>query len=177
MPVILIPIAAMALVIGLSNFAVQFPINDWVTWGAFTYPVAFLVTDLTNRVAGAQKARMVVYTGFAVGVALSLWLADWRIAAASGTAFLAAQLLDVAVFDRLRQGWWWKAPLVSTLLASVVDTVIFFSLAFAGSGLPWMTWAVGDFAAKLAMALLLLGPFGLLSRHLPTLSVERALRA
>jgi hypothetical protein len=174
---LLIAIAAMAGVIGLSNFAVQFPINDWVTWGAFTYPVAFLVTDLTNRSAGAAKARIVVYTGFALGVALSLWLADWRIAAASGSAFLVAQLLDVAVFDRLRRQTWWKAPLASSLLGSVVDTALFFSLAFAGTGLPWVTWALGDFAAKLAMAILLLGPFGVLRRLLPSLTVERAIRA
>lgn len=174
---LLIAIAAMAGVIGLSNFAVQFAINDWLTWGAFTYPVAFLVTDLTNRAAGPVMARRVVYAGFALGVVLSLWLADWRIAAASGSAFLIAQLLDVAVFDRLRRQTWWKAPLASSLLGSAVDTALFFSLAFAGTGLPWVTWALGDFAAKLAMAILLLGPFGVLRRMLPSMSVERAIRA
>jgi len=177
MAVIIIPIIAMAAIIGLSNFAVQYQINDWLTWGAFTYPVAFLVTDLTNRVAGPVKARLVVCAGFAVGVVLSLLLADMRIAIASGTAFLIAQLLDVAVFDLLRSGQWWKAPLVSTLLASAVDTALFFSLAFAATGLPWMTWALGVFAAQLLLALLLLGPFGLMRRWLPSLTFERGLRA
>ncbi len=131
MPVIIIPIIAMAAIIGLSNFAVQYQINDWLTWGAFTYPVAFLVTDLTNRVAGPVKAGRGVCAGFAGGVVLALVLADMRIAVASGTAFLIAQLLDVALFDLLRSGQWWKAPLVSTLLASAVDTALFFSLPFA----------------------------------------------
>jgi uncharacterized PurR-regulated membrane protein YhhQ (DUF165 family) len=174
---LLIAIAAMAGIIGLSNVAVQYPINDWLTWGALTYPLAFLVTDLTNRVAGAGKARIVVYAGFATGVALSLWLADPRIAIASGSAFLIAQLLDVAVFDRLRRMDWWKAPLASTLVGSVIDTALFFSIAFYGTGLPWVTWAFGDFAAKLAMALLLIGPFGLMRRWLPDMTVEKAIRA
>lgn len=151
-------IAMTAIVTG-SNVAVQFPINDWLTWGAFTYPVSFLVTDLINRSLGPAQARRVVYVGFAVAVVLSAWLATWRIAAASGLAFLCAQLLDIVIFDRLRRGVWWRAPLVSSTLASALDTLLFFSLAFAGTGLPWITWALGDYVVKLFMATALLGPF------------------
>ncbi|NJO36862.1 MAG: hypothetical protein HC871_03585 [Rhizobiales bacterium] len=124
----------MVIVVTVSNIAVQYPINDWWTWGAFTYPVAFLVTDLTNRALGPGAARRVVYAGFALAVVLSIWLATPRIALASGTAFLAAQLLDIAIFDRLRRASWWRAPLVSSTLSSVLDTALFFSLAFAGTG-------------------------------------------
>ena len=155
----LVAVAAMGLVVLLSNVAVGYPINDWLTWGAFTYPLTFLVNDLTNRLYGAKRARAVVYVGFVVGVALSLQFAEPRIAVASGLAFLAAQLLDVGVFDRLRRATWWKAPLVSTLLGSALDTALFFSLAFAGTPVPWVTLAIGDYAAKLAMAALCLAPF------------------
>jgi len=155
-------IAAMVAIVALSNYAVQFPINDWLTWGALTYPIAFLVTDLTNRTLGPGAARKVIYAGFALAVVLSIWLATPRIAVASGSAFLVAQLLDVAVFNRLRAGAWWRAPLVSSTLGSVVDTALFFTLAFAGSGLPWVTWALGDFGAKMAMAAAMLLPFRLL---------------
>lgn len=150
---------AMALVVLASNIAVAWPIGDWLTWGAFTYPFAFLVTDLTNRLLGPGPARRVACAGFAFGVLLSLWLAEPRIAAASGAAFLAAQLLDIAIFDRLRRGAWWRAPLVSSLAASALDTALFFSLAFAGTEVPWVTLAIGDYCAKLAMAALLLAPF------------------
>ena len=153
-------IVAMAVIVVASNVLVQYPINDWLTWGAFTYPVAFLVTDLTNRALGPAKARQVVYAGFTLAVILSIVLADPRIALASGTAFLVAQLLDVRIFDRLRErGGWWTAPLVSSTTASVVDTALFFSIAFAGTGLPWVTWGVGDFAAKMCVALAMLIPF------------------
>lgn len=155
-------IAAMALVIAASNYLVQFPINDWLTWGAFSYPFAFLVTDLTNRAFGPGRARQVVAAGFLLAVVLSLALAPWRIAVASGGAFLLGQLLDVQLFDRLRRASWWLAPLLSSTLASVVDTFVFFGGAFAGEGLPWVTWALGDLAVKLAMALALLAPFRLL---------------
>jgi queuosine precursor transporter len=154
-----LPVLAMVAVVAGSNVAVQYPINDWLTWGAFTYPIAFLVTDLTNRRLGPGRARTVAYTGFALAVLLSILLAGPRIALASGTAFLSAQLLDIAVFDRLRRLPWWQAPLASSGLASVWDTAVFFGLAFAGTGLPWMTWAIGDLGAKAAMALLLLLPF------------------
>jgi uncharacterized PurR-regulated membrane protein YhhQ (DUF165 family) len=167
-PLLLIapPILAMAVVILSSNELVQHPINDWLTWGAFTYPIAFLVTDTTNRLFGAEKARRVVYFGFALGVLLSVFV-DLRIAAASGSAFLVAQLLDIYVFDRLRRQAWWKAPLVSSLAGSVVDTALFFSLAFAGYGLPWVTWALGDFGAKLFMAATLLPVFRLIVAYYP----------
>ena len=156
---VLLGILAMTVVVTVSNVAVQIPINDWLTWGALTYPVSFLVTDLTNRALGRGAARRVVYVGFALAVALSVFVAGWRIAAASGLAFLLAQLLDIAVFHRLRRGTWWQAPLVSSTLASALDTAVFFALAFAGTGLPWITWALGDYGVKLAMALALLIPF------------------
>lgn len=154
-----IGVAAMSALVATSNVLVQFPINDWLTWAAFTYPICFLVTDLTNRALGPDAARRVVYVGFALGVVLSVSLASWRIGLASGTAFLVAQLLDVKIFDRLRQATWWQAPLVSSTLASALDTALFFSLAFVGTGVPWVTLALGDFAVKLAMALAMLLPF------------------
>lgn len=154
-----IPIAAMALVIALSNVLVQHPINDWLTWGAFSYPLVFLVNDLTNRALGPSAARRVAWTGFAIAVALSLALAPWRIALASGTAFLVSQLMDVAVFNRWRRASWWKAPLIGSLVASAVDTAVFFFLAFAGSDMNWLTLAAGDLAVKSAMAALLLAPY------------------
>ena len=155
-------IAAMAVVVTVSNVLVQYPLNDWLTWGALSYPFAFLVTDLTNRRFGPRGARRVVLAGFACAVALSAWLATPRIAAASGSAFLIAQLADVQVFDRLRNARWWRAPLVSSALGSILDTALFFSLAFAGTGLPWTTWALGDLAVKAGFALVLLIPFRLL---------------
>ena len=154
-----IGVTAMIVVVTGSNVAVQYPINDWLTWGAFTYPVSFLVTDLTNRNMGPAVARRVVYVGFVLGVVTSFYFAGGRIALASGSAFLVAQLLDVQIFDRLRRAVWWRAPFVSSTLASVIDTALFFGLAFAGTGLPWVTWAIGDYGVKLAMALGLLIPF------------------
>lgn len=156
---LVIGVIAMAVVVTVSNIVVEIPINDWLTWGALTYPFAFLVTDLTNRTLGPSKARLVVTVGFVAAVGMSLLLADPRIALASGSAFLLAQLLDVFLFDKLRQGAWWKAPLVSSVIASFVDTLIFFSLAFAGTGLPWETWALGDYGVKLAMVAVLIIPF------------------
>ena len=161
-----VSIAAMGVLIVASNILVEIPINDWLTWGALTYPICFLVTDLTNRARGPETARRVVYVGFAVGVGASLVLADPRIAAASGTAFLIAQLLDVFIFDRLRRASWWQAPLASSMLGSAIDTALFFSLAFAFTGLPWVTWAVGDFGVKAAVALAMLVPFRLLMPRL-----------
>ena len=200
---LLFSIAAMGAVILMSNELVQHPVQGVIlgidlsavlTWGAFTYPVAFLVTDTTNRVFGVGSARRVVAVGFALGVGLtivralviasgvsqgtglSIWealiedpdaLAMLRTAVASGSAFLVAQLIDIKVFDLLREKAWWKAPTASSLLGSVIDTAIFFSLAFAGTGLPWVTWAIGDFWAKLLMIALLLYPFKLLVRFYP----------
>lgn len=195
-------IAAMVAVVAASNFLVQFPVQaqlgpvnlaDLLTWGAFTYPVSFLVTDLSNRHFGPQGARLVVVSGFVVAVILSVWLATPRIAIASGTAFLVAQLLDISIFDRLRARPWWQAPLFSSLVSSAIDTLIFFGLAFAtpfafldtGFGRAdgslafpapllgigpevelWVSLASGDFLVKLALAALCLAPYGALRRWL-----------
>jgi queuosine precursor transporter len=153
------PIAAMAVVIVLSNVLVQHPINDWLTWGAFSYPFVFLVSDLTNRALGPQAARRVAWVGFALAVLVSLALAPWRIALASGAAFLFSQVMDILVFNRWRRQTWWKAPLIGNLVASVVDTAVFFFLAFAGSDMNWLSLAAGDLAVKAAMATLLLAPY------------------
>lgn len=149
----------MILIVVASNWLVQFPINDLLTWGAITYPFSFLVTDLTTRLHGPVRARRVVWVGFMIAVLISVWLATPRIALASGTAFLAGQLLDIQVFQRLRDGSWWRAPLVSSILGSVLDTTLFFSLAFAGTDMPWKTLALGDLGVKLAIAVLALVPF------------------
>ncbi len=158
---LLVPIFAMAAIIVVSNILVSYPINDWVTWGAITFPFAFLVTDLTNRYHGANAARKVVLVGFAVGVVASLILAEPRIAVASGAAFFVAQMLDVSIFDRLRASKWWIAPAASSVFSSIVDTFLFFSLAFAATGLPWIQWATGDLAVKWIVALLALIPYRL----------------
>jgi len=191
-------ILAMAAIVVASNILVQFLLGRWLTWGALTYPFAFLVTDLTNRFHGPAAARKVVIAGFAVGVLCSLIAAGLdrttlRIAVGSGTAFLVAQSLDILVFDRLRRAAWWKAPLVSTLVGSAVDTALFFSIAFAasltlfgpaetaaaawasdpvpllglGPVLPfWVSLGVADWLVKLVLAALALVPFRLaLKRH------------
>lgn len=191
-----IAVAAMAVVVVASNYLVQFPVQghlgalnlaDLLTWGAFTYPAAFLVTDLTNRKFGPNPARLVVAVGFVFAVALSILLSTPRIAAASGSAFLVAQLLDVTVFNRLRRLSWWKAPFASSLIGSVIDTVLFFSIAFSGAfavllgyydafavetapllgvfaaEVPrWISWAVGDFSVKILVAVFLLAPYRIL---------------
>lgn len=189
-------IAAMTAVVAASNYLVQFPfqpfgLSEILTWGAFTYPVAFLVNDLANRRHGPATARLTVYAGFVLAVILSIWLATPRIAIASGTAFLCAQLLDTAVFDRLRRRQWWQAPLISTLLGSVLDTILFFGIAFSarfafvdawtggedGSlafGVPffggeaplWVSLAAGDFCVKVLTGLAMLAPYGALMRWL-----------
>jgi queuosine precursor transporter len=176
----------------VSNILVLYPfdhfgLKDYLTWGAFTYPVAFLVNDLTNRRYGKSAARRVVIVGFLIAVALSIWLATPRIAIASGLAFLTGQLLDIQVFDRLRRQSWWKAPFMATVFGSVLDTAIFFSLAFAarfafldtmlwredgslafqtslfGTEVPlWMALAFGDLCVKLVMGVLALVPYGAL---------------
>jgi uncharacterized PurR-regulated membrane protein YhhQ (DUF165 family) len=158
----------MAAVIVLSNVLVQHPINDWLTWGAFSYPLVFLVSDLTNRALGPAAARRVAGVGFAIAVLVSLLLAPWRIALASGAAFLFSQLMDVAVFNRWRASSWWKAPLLGSLVASTVDTAVFFYLAFAGSDLNWLTLAAGDLAVKALMATVLLAPYRALLPRLQT---------
>lgn len=159
-------IAAMAIVIVAANYAVLWPINDWLTWGHFVFPLAFLVTDMVNRIFGAASARRVVYAGFLCAVVLSAAVATPRIAAASGFAFLIGQLLDVAIFDRLRRGAWWHAPAFSSTVASAVDTALFYTLAFYGTATPWAQWALTDFAVKLLMVIPLLGPFYLLAIRL-----------
>ena len=160
------PILAMLIVITASNYLVQFPINDWLTWGAFTFPVAFLVTDLTNRALGAAAARRVAWVGFAIAVLVSLAVAPWRIAVASGVAFIVGQLLDIVAFNKLRTMSWWKAPLIGSVVASVVDTGIFFFLAFYGSDMNWLTLAAGDLGIKWLMAAVLLAPYRLMLPHL-----------
>lgn len=177
-----LPVAAMAAVVALSNVAVQYPITafglgDYLTYGALTYPLAFLVNDLTNRRFGPTLTRRVIYCGFAIAVVLSIALASPRIALASGTAFLFGQLLDITVFNRLRRMAWWRAPLAGSLLGSALDTVVFFSAAFAGDAamsgpvtyplfditVPlWVGLAFFDFLVKVTMALLLLVPYGAL---------------
>ncbi len=194
-------IIAMAAIVVASNILVQFLFGNWLTWGAFTYPIAFLVTDVMNRVYGASVARRVVFVGFIVGVICSLIgtqimgefgpLVTLRIAVGSGVAFLTAQLLDVAIFDRLRDGRWWTAPLASTLIGSTVDTALFFTIAFsgalsflepvndvswAGEMLPllgagpvsplWVSLAVADWGVKLSLALIALIPFRLIVERL-----------
>ena len=177
-----LPVIAMMAVVAASNVLVQHPVEAFglqevLTWGAFTYPLAFLVNDLTNRRFGPAIARQVVYAGFALAVVLSIWLATPRIALASGTAFLFGQLLDIGVFNRLRRMSWWQAPLAGSLLGSAIDTALFFSLAFAGDAdmsfpvtyastgitVPlWMGLAYFDFLVKVACALLALLPYGAL---------------
>ena len=187
-------ILAMAAIVVASNILVQFLFGQWLTWGAFTYPFAFLVTDLMNRIYGASAARRVIFVGFLVGVICSLIgtqiqgefgpLVTLRIAVASGTAFLVAQLIDVSIFSALKNGKWWRAPLASSIVGSSLDTALFFSIAFstafifiepsndvswANEALPllgfgpvaplWVSLAVADWGVKLALALIALVPF------------------
>jgi uncharacterized PurR-regulated membrane protein YhhQ (DUF165 family) len=189
---IAVAVAAMAAVVVLSNVLVQHPFQvtigrlnlaDLLTWGAFSYPLAFLVTDVTNRLLGPAVARRVVYSGFALAVVLSAFAATPRIAIASGLAFLAGQLIDIGVFNALRHRAWWKAPAFSSVAGSFADTVLFFTLAFASAfvllgandpfaieaapllGLApveaprWMSWALGDFAVKLLIGVVALIPY------------------
>lgn len=153
---------AMAFTIYISNVLVQHPINDWVTWATFTFPIAFLITDLTNRLLGTRNAYIVIFFGFVVGGIMSVLGGDVRIGLASMSAFLIGQLLDVTIFNKLRALNWWKAPLISSFVASAVDTALFFTLAFYGQPWPWHQVALGDFAVKVAMAVCLLVPFKLL---------------
>ena len=164
----------MGVVVLSSNYLVQFPIKYYgleeiLTYGAFTYPVAFLITDLANRSYGKIIARRIVYIGFTIGVSFTLLfstnfadLISVRIAIGSGTAFIVAQLLDVQIFDQLRKRKWFVAPLTSSFIGSTVDTFIFFSISFYGTGIPWITLSIGDLAVKIFVALLMLIPFRLL---------------
>ena len=164
----------MGLIVVLSNYLVQFPIqyfgfNDILTYGAFSYPVTFLITDLANRAYGKLVARKVVYVGFTIGVLLTLFIStnfsdiiSIRIAIGSGVAFFIAQNLDVQIFDSLRKKIWYVAPLTSSIIGSITDTFLFFSIAFYATGIPWVTLAFGDLAVKLFITLVMLIPFRLL---------------
>jgi len=164
----------MGVVVLSSNYLVQFPIkyyglNEILTYGAFTYPIAFLITDLANRSYGKLGARKIVYIGFIIGISFTLFfttnfsdLISVRIAIGSGTAFIVAQLLDVQIFDKLRKKEWFVAPLTSSFIGSLVDTFLFFSISFYGTGVPWVTLSVGDLAVKIFVTLLMLIPFRLL---------------
>lgn len=154
-----IAVAAMCAVVVGSNVLVQYPINRWLTWGAISYPIAFLVADLLNRRFGPGAARKVAVVGFVAAIVFSIWVATPRIALASGLAFLSAQLLDIYVFDRLREQHWWKAPLLGGVAGATLDTFIFFSVAFAGTSVPWVALLVGDLAVKLAINATMLAPF------------------
>jgi queuosine precursor transporter len=161
----------MGVVVLSSNYLVQFPLRYYgleeiLTYGAFSYPVAFLITDLANRLYGKFIARKIVYIGFVIGIAFTLFfstnfadLISIRIAIGSGTAFLFAQLLDVQIFDKLRKKKWFVAPLTSSLIGSTVDTFLFFSISFYATGIPWITLSLGDLAVKVLVALLMLIPF------------------
>ena len=160
----------MGVVVLLSNYLVQFPINYYglseiLTYGAFSYPIAFLITDLANRSYGKIAARKIVYFGFVIGITFTLFvstnyedLISIRIAIGSGTAFMVAQLFDVQIFDKLREKKWFVAPLTSSLIGSIVDTFLFFSIAFYATGVPWITLSLGDLAVKIFIALLMLVP-------------------
>ena len=162
---VILGIIAMAIVITASNILVQYPINDWLTWGHFTFPITFLVADVVNRKFNAMRARSVAYAGFLFAVVLSFWLATPRIALASGVAFIIGQLTDISIFDRLRAKNWWHAPLISSCIASTLDTAFFYGIAFIGTGLPWITWAIGDYAVKLFTAVCLLPLFFLITNR------------
>jgi len=164
----------MGVVVLASNYLVQFPVNHYglneiLTYGAFSYPIAFLITDLANRSFGKIIAKKIVYLGFTIGILFTLIfstnfgdLISIRIAVGSGIAFITAQLLDVQIFDQLRKKKWFIAPLTSSLIGSVVDTFIFFSIAFYGTGVPWITLSLGDLAVKFIVALVMLIPFRIL---------------
>ena len=172
----------MALVVALSNYLVQFPVNylglqDLLTFGAFSYPVAFLITDLSNRRYGKNTAKKIVYWGFALGVFLTLYfstnysdLISIRIAIGSGVAFLVAQLIDVNIFDKLRNKIWFAAPLTSSLIGSTIDTFLFFSISFYGTGVNWVTLSFGDLFVKIFVALTMLIPFRLVLSHIQEIS-------
>ena len=173
----------MGVVVLSSNYLVQFPIKYYgldkvLTYGAFSYPIAFLITDLANRAYGKLVARKIVYIGFVIGVSFTLLfstdfadLISVRIAIGSGTAFLIAQLLDVQIFDQLRKKKWFVAPLTSSFIGSTVDTFLFFSISFYATGIPWLTLSLGDLMVKIFVALIMLIPFRLLLGTLKTIKI------
>ncbi len=164
----------MGVVVLTSNYLVQFPIKYYgleeiLTYGAFSYPIAFLITDLANRTYGKFVAKKIVYIGFAIGIIFTLLFStnfddfiSIRIAVGSGTAFIIAQLLDVQIFDKLRKKKWFVAPLTSSLIGSTIDTFLFFSISFYGTGIPWVTLSLGDLLVKIFVAMLMLIPFRIL---------------
>ena len=172
----------MAMIVILSNYLVQFPINIWgiedlLTYGAFSYPVAFLITDLSNRRYGKNTAKQIVYFGFAIGVFLTFFfstnyadLISIRIAFGSGVAFLIAQLIDVNIFDKLRKKRWFIAPLVSSIIGSSIDTFLFFFISFYGTEINWISLSMGDLTVKLIVALLMLVPFRILLSYIREVS-------
>jgi len=173
---------SMALIVALSNYLVQFPVKymdlqDLFTYGAFSYPIAFLITDLSNRRYGKNVAKKIVYLGFGLGIFLTLYfstnfedLISIRIAIGSGTAFLVAQLIDVHIFDRLRKKIWFIAPLASSLIGSSIDTFLFFSISFYGTEVNWLTLSFGDLSVKIFIALAMLIPFRLLLYRIQEIS-------
>ena len=177
----------MGVVIIASNYLVQYPINkfnlqDVLTYGAFSYPIVFLITDLANRRFGKEKARKLVYIGFVVGVLLTIFVStnfkdiiSIRIAIGSGTAFLIAQLIDIEIFQRLRNNAWFVAPITSSTIGSIIDTFLFFSISFLGTGISWITLAFGDLLVKLLMASLMLIPFRLLIFKVTDLNTKKNL--
>ena len=172
----------MATVVAISNYLVQFPIKyfnleNLLTYGAFSYPIAFLITDLSNRRYGKDTAKKIVYLGFGLGVFLTFYfstnysdLVSIRIAVGSGVAFLTAQLIDVNIFDRLRQKEWFIAPLVSSLIGSIIDTFLFFSISFYGTGINWVTLSFGDLFVKIFVSLTMLMPFRFLLSYVKEVS-------
>jgi len=173
----------MASTVALSNYLVQFPVNyfdleNFLTYGAFSYPVAFLITDLCNRSYGKASAKKIVYLGFFLGISLTLYfsinfsdLISIRIALGSGTAFLAAQLIDVNIFDKLRKRKWYVAPLCSSLAGSTIDTFLFFSISFYGTSVNWLALSIGDLLVKILVALIMLIPFGFLFSYIKETSI------
>ena len=172
----------MGVVVLTSNYLVQFPINyfglnEILTYGAFSYPIAFLITDIANRFYGKMVARKIVYVGFAIGISFTLLfstnftdLISIRIALGSGAAFLVAQLLDVYIFDKLRKKVWYVAPLTSSIIGSTIDTFLFFSIAFYGTSINWLNLSFGDLSVKIIVALVMLIPFRILLSRLQEVS-------
>ncbi len=176
----------MGFVVGASNYLVQFPVQQFglseiLTYGAFSYPVTFLITDLANRAYGKFVARKVVFIGFIIGILLTLLVStnfediiSIRIAIGSGVAFFVAQNLDVQVFDKLRKKIWYIAPLISSILGSITDTFLFFSISFYSTGIPWVTLALGDLAVKLLISITMLIPFRILINRIKDYSTNTA---
>ena len=179
----------MGLVVVLSNYLVQFPVNKFglsevLTFGAFSYPVTFFITDLANRAYGKVVARKIVYVGFVIGILLTLFVStnfddiiSIRIALGSGIAFFVAQNLDVQIFDKLRKKKWFIAPLTSSIFGSIADTFLFFSIAFYATEIPWVSLALGDLAVKLLITLIMLIPFRLLLKRIKDYSINSGSRA